>query len=213
MKLFSEPLKHHPLVRLFAGLAPVAMLVSGCGTPNRCRPTVTKARAAAAVDVTEISRSGVLEARLTSRGMPVAGREVVFRMPRRDLVVAGRQHVEDVGAGETNAGGVATLDLKRAFPTDFVQDVTASFYDAVWEGDADFCGSHSRAVFEIAKTPALGAAGRPMMPAPRRTPAVVAIPDPAPLPQPAERCQSYLRRVVTDPNALDVDRARAACAA
>ncbi|MCA1833608.1 MAG: hypothetical protein ABR548_13270 [Actinomycetota bacterium] len=208
-----SPLKAHPLTRLFVVIVPLAAAMSGCVTSS-CRVTVTRARAASAIDVTNVARSGILEARLTFRGHGLPGKEIVFRMPRRDFVVAGEQHLEEVGAGQTDTGGVATLDLKRAFPTDFAQDATASYYEAFFEGDHDFCRSNDREEFRFAQIPDGSAGSRALMPVRPALPQplVIATPNVAPLPAPADGCLGYVRRVFTNPLGTDTDKLQAKCA-
>lgn len=127
-----------------ATLACTTLLLPGC-EGRGCRETVSDARDAAVADAAAPTSSGVLEARLTSRGRPVAGRTVVFHV-RAD----GRSEL--AGYADTDSDGVARLDLKDD-PVELVQDATAHSYRAAFQGDAEYCSSRDSANLDLIGLP------------------------------------------------------------
>lgn len=130
------------------GLAAVAcasLLLPACEMRD-CVPTKTDARDAAIVDAGDVPSSGVLEARLTSRGKPLAGKTILFHLRRR---VGG---MEFAGSVETGSDGVARVDLKEDL-VDFADDAVAESYKAQFDGDSRYCSSRDEANLDLVGTP------------------------------------------------------------
>ena len=129
------------------GLATVtcALLLPACEYRD-CRPTNTDARDAAIVDAGDVPSSGVLEARLTSRGKPLPGKTILFHLRRK---VGG---MEFAGSVRTGADGVARVDLKDDL-VDFADDAVAESFQAVFDGDGRYCGSRDEAELDLVRTP------------------------------------------------------------
>lgn len=131
--------------RIGLAIVTCALLLPAC-EPRDCRPTRTDARDAALVDAGDVPSSGVLEARLTSRGEPLAGKTILFHLRRR----AGG--TEFAGSVETGSDGIARVDLKDDL-VDFADDAAAESYQAVFDGDGRYCGSRDEAELDLVGTP------------------------------------------------------------
>ena len=122
-----------------------SVLMPACEVRD-CRPTRTDALDAAIVDAGDVGSSGVLEARLTSRGKPLAGKTMLFHLRRR---VGG---MEFAGSVETGSDGIARIDLKDDL-VDFADDAAAESFRAVFDGDGRYCSSRDEAELDLVGTP------------------------------------------------------------
>ena len=127
-----------------ATLACASLLLPAC-EGRGCRDTDMEARDAALVDAGNATSSAVLEARLTAKGQPVAGRTVVF-------TVRAEGGDEFAGSTDTDSDGVARLDLKEDL-VELAEDATSDSYRASFHGDGKFCSSRDEADLDLVAVP------------------------------------------------------------
>ncbi len=127
-----------------ATLACASLLLPAC-EGRGCRDTDMEARDAALVDAGNATSSAVLEARLTAKGQPVAGRTVVF-------TVRAEGGDEFAGSTDTDSDGVARLDLKEDL-VELAEDATSDSYRAAFHGDGKYCSSRDEADLDLVAVP------------------------------------------------------------
>ena len=138
---------NHQIARVLCAVTPLAVLLSACDAEPGCRPTTTKARSAAAIDLQDPDRSGVLIATVTSGGKPVRGLKVEFWIEHKQHVVTGETYADKVGVERTQRHGRARTTLKDRSYRDTVGDVFADKWGAAFRGTKRYCGSYDEASF------------------------------------------------------------------
>jgi hypothetical protein len=119
--------------------------LSACTYDTNCTPTTTTARRADKVNVGVLSRSAVVEARLTTRtGKPLDDRDLSFEVLDDGASVY-------TAEGSTDGTGTARVDLKRADPNAVLAIVRADAFRASFAGDGTYCGSSGRAGFHAVR--------------------------------------------------------------
>lgn len=159
------------LVSLSVLLAVVVASFTAC--LESCVPTELRATEGAVLDLVNVQKSSVLEARLTvgkrapdatpatddelKPGTPLEGMEVEFFVEYRDPTT-GDERRDLLGEGETNADGIASTDLKNA-PVDLVRAATEPSFFAEFTNDGEYCGSVDESNVRIVKAPGVSVPG------------------------------------------------------
>ena len=147
--------------------AVAAASLTGCTFRSGCTPTRTTARPAEKVNLSDPTRSSVIESKLTARGKPLAGQTVLFE------VLDGDERVYQ-GQAKSGKDGYARIDMKQADDYTLVALARASRFRTGYRGSAKYCPSEDAETFSTFRSPVPVPTGSPLpttVPVPK-TPAV-----------------------------------------
>jgi hypothetical protein len=132
-------------------VVPLAMILSACEGERGCIPTRLTVRDGAALNASDIERSGILQARLVARGAPLKGKKVSFYIERKRKPTDENGTFAYVGSDRTHGRGRARYDLTTRRDVHLVTDLMAEEYAAVFSGGRRYCSSYAQGAFELAR--------------------------------------------------------------